>query len=420
MIFEEKTRPLPVTVEMVERAWKKIRTNGKAAGIDQISMDEFEKDLYKNLYKVWNRMSSGSYFPPAVREHEIPKTDGKTRKLGIPTVGDRIAQQVVKDYLEGRLEKIFHKNSYGYRPLKSAHQALTCVKENTREYGWVIDLDIKSFFDTVNHEKLLKALDRHIDPVAERWVKMYIKRWLESPIVSKDGEVKHREGAGTPQGGVISPLLSNLYLHYTFDKWMEINFPYLRFVRYADDIVIHCLTEEQSHHVLAKVRARFAQCNLTLHPDKTKIVYCQNYKRKKLHGKPKKFDFLGFSFRPMSIISKRGGMFLGYSNEISRKSQSKIIGAIRETHFVRRAKSWYEIALLLNDKIRGWIQYYDKHCNRTLNNVFRHFHKRLVKWIQNHFKRFKGDVRRAYEHLRYIMRHYPNLFYHWKLGYVNI
>jgi len=414
MIFEEKARPLPVTVEMVERAYKKIRTNGKAAGIDQISMDEFEKDSYKHLYKVWNRMSSGSYFPPAVREHEIPKTDGKTRKLGIPTIADRIAQQVVKEYLEERLEKIFHNNSYGYRPHKSAHQALTCVTANVRQYAWVIDLDIKSFFDMVSHEKLMLALDKHVE---ERWVKMYIKRWLEAPIVCKDDSVKHREGYGTPQGGVISPLLANLYLHYTFDKWMDINFPHISFVRYADDIIIHCHTERQSRYVLDKVRERFSMCNLTLHPDKTKIVYCQNYQRPKLKGKSKTFDFLGFSYRPMSIVSKRGGMFLGYGNEISKKSYSKIVGVIRETRFDRWAKSWDDIAKLLNVKIRGWIQYYDKHCPGTLSDVFWRFHNRLAKWIKKHFKKFKRSKKRAYEHLKYIRRHYPNLFYHWEIGY---
>jgi len=414
MIFEERTRPLPISGAMVERAYRKVRSNGGGAGVDGVSLLDFEEKLPANLYKLWNRMSSGSYFPPAVKEQEIAKSDGKKRKLGIPTVGDRIAQQVVKDYLEERFESIFHENSYGYRPLKSAHQALTCVTANVREYAWVIDLDIKSFFDTVSHEKLMLALDKHVE---EKWVKMYIKRWLEAPIVEQDGNVTHRAGEGTPQGGVISPLLSNLYLHYTFDKWMDINFSHLSFVRYADDIIIHCRTDKQSHYVLDKVRARFAECNLTLHPDKTKIVYCQNYQRPKLQGKQRGFDFLGFSYRPKSYVSKRGGMFLGYGNEISKKSYSKIVGTIRETHFDQWAKSWDDIVKLLNDKIRGWVQYYDKHCYRTLKGVFRCFHRRLVKWIQSHFKKYRSSKWRAYEHLEYIRRHYPNLFYHWEIGY---
>jgi len=231
-IFEEKARPLPITEEMVVEAFKKVNSKGGGAGIDNVNLTAYKTNLSNNMYKLWNRLSSGSYFPPAVKEHEIDKSDGKKRKLGIPTVEDRIAQQVIKDYLEARFEEVFHENSYGYRPLRSAHQALRSVSDNVRRYAWVIDLDIKSFFDTVSHEKLLLALDKHVD---EKWVKMYVKRWLEASIVHTDGSISHRSGQGTPQGGVISPLLSNLYLHYTFDKWMDIHFPDLSFVRYADD-----------------------------------------------------------------------------------------------------------------------------------------------------------------------------------------
>ena len=414
MIFEEKTRPLPITTKMVEDAYRKVSSNSGSAGIDDVSLTDFNTNLSGNLYKIWNRLSSGSYFPPAVKESEIDKPDGKKRKLGIPTVADRIAQQVVKDYLEQRFESLFHDNSYGYRPLRSAHQALTSVSENVRHYAWVIDLDIKSFFDTVSHEKLLLALDKHVE---ERWVKMYIKRWLEAPIICTDGSVKHRAGEGTPQGGVISPLLANLYLHYTFDKWMDINFPALSFVRYADDIIIHCQTERQSHYVLDKVRARFAECNLSLHPEKTKIVYCKDYRRPEIKGKTTKFDFLGFSYSPTSKKSNRGGMFLGYDCAVSKKSYTKIVGEIRKTRFDRWAKSWDDIVKLLNDKIRGWIHYYDKYRRYGLKNVFHRFHNRLAQWIQNYYKKYKRSKTLAYEHLRYIRRHYPTLFYHWEIGY---
>ena len=414
MIFKEKTRPLPITTTMVEAAYKKVSRNGGCSGIDNLSLSEFNENLSGNLYKLWNRMSSGSYFPPAGKECEIDKTDGKKRKLGIPTVADRIAQQVIKDYLETRFENIFHNNSYGYRPQRSAHQALTSVSENVRQYAWVLDLDIKSFFDTVSHTKLLLALDKHVE---EKWVKMYIKRWLEAPIICLDGSVKSRAGEGTPQGGVISPLLANLYLHYTFDKWMDTHFSTLKFVRYADDIIIHCKTERQSRYVLDKVRQRFSDCNLTLHPEKSKIVYCKDYRRPAQKGKNTKFDFLGFSYCPKSKKSKFGGMFLGYDCDISKKSFSKLVREIRKTHFDRWAKSWYDIAKLLNVKIRGWIQYYDKYRTYTLTKVFRCFHNRLVKWIQNYYKKFKGSKRLAYEHLRYIRRHYPHLFYHWEIGY---
>jgi group II intron reverse transcriptase/maturase len=413
-IFEEKAKPLPITEDMVVRAFQKVNSKGGGAGIDNISLSVYKSDLSNNLYKLWNRQSSGSYFPPAVKESEIDKSDGKKRKLGIPTVEDRIAQQVIKDYLEPRFERIFHDNSYGYRPHRSAHQALTRVGENVRRYAWVIDLDIKSFFDTVSHEKLLLALDKH---VPEKWVKMYITRWLEAPIAHAEGSISYRSGQGTPQGGVISPLLANLYLHYAFDKWMDIHFPDLCFVRYADDIIIHCKTEKQSHYVLDKVRERFNACNLTVHPDKTKIVYCKDYRRAALKGQSTTFDFLGFSYRPMSKKSHRGGMYLGYDCAMSKKSYSKIVGEIRATKFDRWAKSWADIASLLNAKIRGWIHYYDKYRRNTLTSVFHRFHNRLAKWILNRYKRFKKSTERAYEHLRYIRRHYPTLFYHWELGY---
>jgi len=413
-IFEEKARPLPITEEMVVEAFKKVNSKGGGAGIDNINLTTYKSNMSNNLYKLWNRLSSGSYFPPAVKEQEIDKSDGKKRKLGIPTVEDRIAQQVIKDYIEARFEAVFHDNSYGYRPLRNAHQALFCVSENVRHYAWVIDLDIKSFFDTVSHEKLLLALDKHVD---EKWVKMYVKRWLEASIVHTDGSISHRSGQGTPQGGVISPLLANLYLHYTFDKWMDIHFPGLSFVRYADDIVIHCKTEKQSHYVLNKVQERFQTCNLTIHPDKTKIVYCKDYRRPELKGKATKFDFLGFSYRPVSKKSQRGGMFLGYDCTMSKKSYSKIVGEIRATKFDRWAKSWADIAQLLNEKIRGWIHYYDKYRRNTLTSVLHRLHNRMAKWILNYYKKFKRSKERAYEHLRYIRRHYPTLFYHWEIGY---
>lgn len=414
MMFEEKARPLPITGKMVQDAFKKVRANQGGAGIDRVSLTQFEEKHSENLYKIWNRLSSGSYFPPAVREHEIRKDNGKTRKLGIPTVGDRIAQQVIKDYLEPRLEAVFHDNSYGYRPLKSAHQALASVSENVRKYAWVIDLDITAFFDNVAHDKMMLALDRHVE---EQWVKMYIRRWLEAPIAKANGEIVTRDGKGTPQGGVISPLLANLYLHYTFDKWMEQQFPSLAFVRYADDIVIHCHTESQANYVLDRVQQRLNDCNLSAHPEKTSIVHCRDYRRMEQKGKKTKFDFLGFSFHPMSLKSNRGGMFLGYSCEISKKSYSKIVGVLRDSKFNKWAKSWQDIVDLLNDKIRGWIQYYDKFRRNTLKDVFRRFHNRLAKWICNYYKKFNGSIRRAYKHLKYIRRHYPTLFYHWEIGY---
>lgn len=412
-IFEEKAKPLPISRIMVWEAFKKVRSNKGSAGIDKVSLTEYEANLSDNLYKLWNRMASGSYFPPAVKEKEIKKDNGKIRKLGIPTVSDRVAQQVIKGYIEPRLEAEFHGNSFGYRPLRSAHQALSCVRDNVRKYAWVIDLDITAFFDNVDHKKMLLALDRHVE---ERWIKMYITRWLEAPIARANGELVEKQGKGTPQGGVISPLLANLYLHYTFDKWMDIKFPDLAFVRYADDIIIHCKSENQSKYVLEKLQRRLHECNLSIQAEKTSIVYCKDYRRKET-GHKVKFDFLGFSFRPESKRSKSGGMFLGFDCEMSKKSYSKIVKEIRDSNFIRRARSWQEIVNMFNSKIRGWVQYYDGFRRQVMTNVFHRLHNRLIKWIMNYFKKFNGSKMRAIAYLEYVHRCFPTMFYHWEIGY---
>src|SRR5476651_1139810 len=270
-MFETTSKTVPVTKEMVREAYRKVKSNKGSAGVDEQSLADYEADLLNNLYVLWNRMSSGSYFPKPVRSVSIPKANGKKRILGIPTVSDRIAQQVVKNYLEPRLEAEFQGNSYGYRPLKSAHQAIAAVQENVRRYAWVIDMDIKSFFDEVNHALLMKAVGHH---VPEQWVKMYIRRWLESPAQQIDGTLTPKEGQGTPQGGVISPLLANLFLHYALDKWLTKQYTGVAFVRYADDIVIHCQTEAEAKQVLEAIKARLAECKLRLNEEKTKVVYC--------------------------------------------------------------------------------------------------------------------------------------------------
>lgn len=276
-LFETRSKPIPITKDMVRTAYRKVRINKGSAGVDEQDLKKFEENLSKNLYKIWNRMSSGSYFPQPVKEVIIPKANGGERKLGIPTVSDRVAQEVVKAYIKPRLEQVFMPNSYGYRPHKSAHQALEIVRENVRKYAWVIDMDIKSFFDEVEHELLMKAVDRHVD---EKWVKMYIRRWLETPVQTKEGLV-NKAGQGTPQGGVISPQLANLFLHYVLDKWLEKTFPTVSFVRYADDVVVHCISEQQSQYVLEGIKRRLKECKLRLSEEKTKITYCQDYRRPK-------------------------------------------------------------------------------------------------------------------------------------------
>lgn len=412
-MFETKSRTVPITKQMVKAAYRKVKANQGCAGVDEESLIMYQVDLQKNLYKLWNRLSSGSYFPKPVREVTIPKVNGSKRILGIPTVSDRIAQQVIKAYLEPRLETEFNDNSYGYRPLKSAHQAVESVRENVREYAWVIDMDIKSFFDEVNHELLLKALECHVE---EKWAKMYITRWLEIPSQSIDGTLIAKAGKGTPQGGVISPLLSNLYLHYVLDKWLEKHYPTVAFVRYADDVVVHCNNEKEAKQLLDTIRQRLEECKLRLNEEKTKLVYCQDYRRKEKKDYKKKFDFLGFTFKPRSIAPKTGGIFLGYDCAISQKAQTRIVSGWKKEHFHRQSSlTIREIATKINPQMIGIIRYYGKFKKWALRNLIRHFHFRLAKWVLNKYKGMKGSYKRAYKWIKEIKLSYPTMFYHWTI-----
>lgn len=410
------TKPIPVSKQMVWEAYKKVRANKGSAGVDKESLSNFNERLGDNLYKIWNRLSSGTYFPSPVNEVEIPKSGGKIRKLGIPTVGDRIAQMVIKDYLEPRMESIFHEDSYGYRPNRSAHDALEKARRNCWLYDWVIDLDIKGFFDNINHEKLLLALDKH---VSEKWVKMYIKRWLVAPVQQANGELLYKEGKGTPQGGVISPLLANLYLHYAFDQWSTKYIKGLKFERYADDIIVHCRTKEQSEKVLEMIRKRMSNCGLELHPDKTKIVYCKDHKRTGNYENVK-FDFLGFTFKPRPTKSKKDGfMFLGFDLAISVNSGKRIIKSLQQTHFHRWTSNTIEgIAAELNPPIRGWLNYYGKFRRSAMSFIFHIFHRRLLKWIMIRYKSLRNRIRKAYRMLKRIQKAFPTLFEHWKWGFL--
>ncbi len=414
MIKFEKTKSVPISREMVWQAYLQVKRNGKSAGIDELSLSEYDKQRSKHLYKVWNRLSSGSYFPPHVLEVEIPKKDGSIRQLGIPTISDRVAQKVIKNHIEPRFEKVFHPQSYGYRPGRNAHQALGQVRENCWKIDWVIDLDIKSFFDEIEHHKLLLAIEKHVE---EKWVKRYIKRWLQAPIETKTGEVKERT-KGTPQGGVISPLLANLYLHYTLDQWISIKDPTVVFVRYADDVIIHCKSQYHAEQTLQRVQERVTACGLRLHPDKTKIVYCRDFRRK---GKFNlvKFDFLGYTFQPRTAKSKRTGkLFLGYDCAMSIKSRSHIFEEIRKLSIPRMTcKSIVGIAHHLNPKLRGWIRYYGKFRGYSLSKVFYILRIKLVRWVRSRYKRYRNNLTKAYKWLDRVRKQYPNLFYHWQVGY---
>ena len=410
-----ETKSVPVSKEQVWLAYKKVRSNQGSAGIDQVSMEEFDADRSKHLYKLWNRMASGSYFPPPVKEVEILKKDGKVRKLGVPTISDRVAQMVVKDYLEPRFEKIFSPHSYGYRPGKNAHQALAAVRENSRVLDWVIDLDIKGFFDNIDHTKLMLAIEKH---VSEKWCLMYIKRWLTTPVQTKTGELVQKQGKGTSQGGVLSPLLANLFLHYAMDRWLEQTHPAVRYVRYADDAILHCKSKVQADYVLRNLNNRLIKCGLELHPDKTKLVYCKDYRRQGEHEHVK-FDFLGYSFQPRTTKSKKtGALFLGFDCAISISSKKRIAEKMRALdieHLTHR--SIVGVAQYLEPFIRGWANYYGRFRLWEMNSIFQLLRRRLVKWARKRYKRYKTSLNKAYAWLERVKDQYPTLFYQWRLGF---
>jgi len=411
-VHVEKT--VPITFKMVVDAYQKVRKGGKAAGIDGMSWETFDKDVTKQLYVIWNRLASGSYHPQAVREVEIPKKDGKMRKLGIPTLRDRIAQCVVKDYMEQRIDHKFHQQSYGYRPLKSSKQAIEEVGKNNIEYDWVIDLDIANFFDEIDHELLMKGVETMIE---ESWVKMYVKRWLTMKIETKAGEQYSRGGKGTPQGGVISPLLANIFLHFALDKWIAKHYPETKFVRYADDMIIHCKTKEQAETILNAIKERLTQVKLRLSESKTKIVYCKDYRRRQVHEQVE-FGFLGYSFRPRKCKSKMHTRksYTGYTAEISQSNQKKIREAIRESiNWNNTSIEMKDIANAFNSKLRGWINYFGLYSRQTLRNTLHLIEQKLLRWIQRKYKIL--SIRKANLKLKAIKIKFPKLFYHWGTKY---
>jgi RNA-directed DNA polymerase len=406
-------RTVPIEFKMVVDAYQKVRQGGKAAGIDGESWEEFDKNAQGNLYVIWNRMSSGSYHPMAVRETEIPKKDGRMRKLGIPTLRDRIAQCVVKEYMEKRIDHQFSQHSYGYRPMKSSRQAIEKVRKNCIEQDWVIDLDISKFFDEIDHELLMKAVEKMIE---EKWVRMYVRRWLKMEVVSKDGKEQDRQGKGTPQGGVISPLLSNIFLHYALDKWLEIKYPQVSFVRYADDMVIHARTKQQAEEILSAIRERLKEVKLRINEEKTQIVYCKDYRRREKYEKVQ-FGFLGFSYKPRR--TKIGGAkdsFTAFRAEISKENQKKIREEIKSTvEWQNTRMEMSQIAVGLNNKLRGWINYFGLSGKCELRNTMLYLDYRLLKWLERKYK--LGGIRAAMLKLKAIKDQYPRMFYHWEKRY---
>lgn len=411
-----ETKPFTIPKQLVMQAFKFIKANAGAAGIDEQSIAGFEINLKDNLYKIWNRLSSGSYFPPPVKMVSIPKKSGGERILGVPTVSDRIAQMVVKLIFEPCVELCFLPDSYGYRPGKSALDAIGITRQRCWKNDWVLEFDIKGLFDNLDHELLMKAVRKHI---GNKWVILYIERWLKTPMQLPDGSLQEKT-RGVMQGGVLSPVLSNLFLHYVFDTWMVKNHPTIPWCRYADDGLAHCKTERKAQQLLAELKLRFEECRLEFHPMKTKIIYCKDGKRKMKYINIE-FDFLGYSFRRRTVKNvKNNKLFLSFTPAVSKISLKSMREKTRSYRFYRRTDlSLNDIADKFNPILRGWIEYYGKYSRSDLYPVLRHFNKTLVAWAKRKYKKIKGKTEASIL-LVNIAKREPKLFAHWKIGMVGV
>jgi RNA-directed DNA polymerase len=401
-----------ISKQLVWKSYQLVKANGGGAGIDQESIEDFERDLKDNLYRLWNRMSSGTYFPPAVKGVSIPKKSGGERLLGIPTVSDRIAQTVVKIVLEPILEPIFDENSYGYRPSKSAHDAISITRTRCWKYDYVVEFDIKGLFDNIDHDLLMKALKKHCDC---KWVLLYVERWLKAPLKHSDGTIIIRD-RGTPQGGVVSPILANLFLHYAFDAWVKREMPTIPFCRYADDALLHCRSERQAQMALEKIAERFQQCGLEIHPGKSGIIYCKDKNRHEAFERVS-FNFLGYTFRPRRCVDKKGVVHPNFLPAISNASKKAINQEMRSWHLqLKNDQSLLELSHMFNAAIRGWSNYYGRFYPSAMTSIWSNLNWYLTQWVRRKYKRFAGHKRRAREYLNCCARANPNLFTHWKLG----
>jgi len=407
-----EAKPFCISKWEVWEAYKRVKANKGAAGVDEQTIEDFEKRLKKNLYKIWNRMSSGSYFPPPVRTVKIPKANGGERKLGIPTVSDRIAQQVVKSRLEPEVDRLFHADSYGYRPGKSALEAVGRARERCWRYDWVLDLDIKGFFDNIDQNLLMRAVKKH---AKDQWNILYIERWLKAPMQEEDGRLVPRE-KGTPQGGVASPLLANLFLHYAFDRWLATNYPQVVFERFADDVIVHCKTEKAALTMRKVIAERLQNCGLELHPEKTKIVYCKDDDRRRTYLN-EKFDFLGYTFRARSSMTRKGKHFVNFSPAISAKAAQAIRTEIRSWTLPQRSdKAIEDLSRMFNPIVRGWLQYYGRYYRSALYSPMRQLDRDLTLWAAQKYKKLRRRLRRASHWLARLKKRTPALFAHWQMS----
>jgi RNA-directed DNA polymerase len=413
MTTMDEAKPFCIAKREVWEAYKQVKANHGAAGVDGQSIEDFDRELSKNHYRIWNRMFSGSYFPQPVRRVDIPKGDaGETRPLGVPTVSDRIAQMLVKRHLEPILEPVFHRNSYGYRRGRSAHDALVKARQRCWASDWVLDLDIKSFFDEIDWQLLMKAVRRHtVCP----WLLLYIERWLRAPVRMPDGDMVARE-RGTPQGAVVSPLLANLFLHYAFDCWMQREHPDVLFERYADDAICHCASEARARELHQALDKRFAECRLQLHPQKTKIVYCKDANRTGEYPE-QSFDFLGYTFRPRVAIGRHRKRFVSFIPAVSGKAAKRMRLEVRRWRMhLRSDLELDEIAKWARPTLTGWVRYYGRFYSSKLREELRTIDAFIVRWMSRKYKRFRGHTLAAWEWLRSLRRRNPTLFAHWALG----
>lgn len=411
----EKTKAFNIPKQLFVQAYKLVKANAGAAGVDRESLEDFERNWKDNLYKLWNRMSSGSYFPPPVKAVPIPKKSGGERILGVPTVGDRICQMVTKIVFEPKVEAIFLPDSYGYRPNRSALDAVGVTRERCWQYDWVLEFDIKGLFDNIPHDLLMKAVCKHEQ---RKWIILYIERWLKAPMQQTDGSIVARN-CGVPQGGVISPVLSNLFLHYVFDQWMQRHHSIIPWCRYADDGLLHCETEQQAQQMLEELKQRFRECGLELHPDKTKIVYCKDGSRKKKYPS-KSFDFLGYTFRGRRCKNnKRNSIFMNFTPAISKVAMKSMRAKVRKDNVRNRADlGLNQIAKWYNPILQGWLNYYGRYSRSAMYPVLRHFNQTLVSWARKKYLKLRRHKIRAAIFLEGIAEKQPSLFVHWRKGMI--
>ena len=406
-------KPFDIPKKLVWESYLRVKANHGGPGADGQTMEDFEVDLKDNLYRIWNRMSSGSYFPPPVQLVVIPKSDGRERRLGVPTVGDRIAQNVVKMVLEPIVEPQFHCDSYGYRPGRSAHDAIGVARKRCWTFDWVLDLDIRAFFDTLDHKLVMHAVSRY---TRCRWVLLYVERWLKAPMQLEDGSLEERK-SGTPQGGVVSPVISNIFLHLAFDTWMSERHPGVPFERYADDVVVHCRTESHAQSIQQAIIQRLVRCRLEIHREKTKIVYCRDSNRRGRYPKVS-FDFLGYTFKPRNALGRHGKLFTSFCPAVSDKAAKAMRKTMRRDWRIARRtdKELSDLANMFNPTMRSWIAYYGSFYRSGLIPVFQPLDFALLRWAERKYKkRLKGHTRRAGRWLQGIARREPGLFAHWEI-----